>query len=163
VTKALELRKYAKRYLATEMRSRGFETIARKEDYYFRQVNGIYHFFWLELDRAGNEMRVMVHATVPEAYPEGYFDKIFPRVGAFTGGFLRADSIDIGADYWGVRTEQEAQSSLKQVLAAIDRVAIPWFDGIVTRGALVKAIRPGFNKILSGESRADLILRKGKP
>jgi len=138
-----ELRKYAKRYFAPEMRKRGFNTLSRKEDYYFRQIGDIYHMFWLELERyKRNRLGLMIYATTPDMYSSKKdFESVFPAVGACSGGRLWPDKLDQFAGYeWPCGNEEELKQSFEDILRAIDRVAIPWYDKIINKKALASAL-----------------------
>lgn len=156
MTTLAQLKKYAKAYFTPELQKRGF-TIGPKRPIYWRRIeDDIYHMMWLDLDRAHEQVRVMVHAWVPEGQPN--YDGRFPDgAGMFAGNYLDPRGLDISAFYWDVQDEARAQASFKDILAVIDAIALPWFDRVKTRQDLIKVIRPDMM------SAANLILGKAKP
>lgn len=159
MTTLAQLKKFAKAHFTPAMAERGF-TIGPNRPIYYRLVNDVYHMFWLDLDRSGKQVRVRVHAWVPEG--QAIYDGRFPDgAAAYTGSYLRSGALDITPQYWNVDSAEAAEESFKEILRALDAIAIPWFSRISSREDLVRELRKEYDAF--GNRIEDLILRKATP
>lgn len=155
MTTLTQLKRYAKPCFTPEMQKRGF-ALGPKRPIYWRKKGDIYHMMWFDLDRIGKECRVMVHAWVPEFRPEAMEN--FPdAAGCVAGNHLYPSKMGLSGHYWNVQDEARAQESFRSIHAAVDAVAIPWWDKVLTRVDLVRVLRPEM------KDRAPEALGKGAP
>lgn len=139
MTTLAQIKKLAKPWFISEMKARGFSQNSKASMTFFREgVDGIYHFISFYILSSGENLRVNVFAWVPEINAVYDFSQFPKKIGITNGGGLRDNDINIGHKYWKVRDEAEIINALKEILLGIDKVAIPWLDGVDTREELLE-------------------------
>lgn len=161
MTTLAQIRKVAKVSFINLMEDRSFKEHEKSKLFFYRKnENDIYQIIDFELLRGGENLRIGIYCWVPEFHAE-YDMQTFPKALYLNnGGHLLRDRVGAGNRFWDVREVESLASSLSDILSEIDRLAIPWFDGIATRHDLIEVLEERVKKRSSFPKKREEILGK---
>lgn len=161
MTTLAQVKKVAKTRFIPALEAHGFKHIKPME-FMRRRPGHLYDFVALGILRGGGNLGASVLCWVPELDPEIDLEAIEKNSPGtlYCGGDLGWDRISFGGKLWDVSLEADIAPALEKVLDQVERIALPWFDSIDSREALVGALAPEVRNQPDFEQLREAILRK---
>lgn len=147
------IEKVAREWFSDQMRIRGFAVERRFT--FWRKRGPLFDLLWSEVLSGGRWLRVGVTIWSPWVDdPEGRVGK-FPPSSFLIGGTLsnKFPQLMMGGHLYEVETADSIRQSLTEILADVDRNAIPWF-------ATVDSLESYMSYVGKGGSRPPLEYRE---
>jgi hypothetical protein len=131
MTTLTQLDKFAEKWFYKQIKRRGFAV--EKKFYFWRKRGPLFDIFWSEIIGGGESLRIFVTIVSPwvDDPVDGEFVQ-FPVIDQLIGGTLsdRFPEVMFAGNMFKVKTEEDIEASLKQILVLIDERAVPWFNSV---------------------------------
>jgi hypothetical protein len=147
MTTLAQIKKIAKTEFIPAMEKHGFQESSKASMKFYRESkDGIFHIISFNVLRSGELLRIHVYSWVIEFEDEFNMDKFPKYTSILNGDCLGESRIGIEDKLWEIMDLENIPTVLAEILDRVNKIALPWLDGITNREELINRTLVDFRK-----------------